>query len=79
MDRDRDRSRVLININPFEALDEHSASFGVLEKTHRVAIKRLSQWNYDPTSLYLRRRGCVAAIGMGKCTGGNPLLRPPPR
>jgi hypothetical protein len=27
--------------------------FGVLEKTHGVAIKRLSQWNYDPTSVYV--------------------------
>ena len=25
----------------------------LLEKTHGVAIKRLSQWNNDPTSFYL--------------------------
>lgn len=47
------RSLVLISINPFAAVRDILPPFCVLEKTHGVAIKRLSQWNYDPTSLYL--------------------------
>ncbi len=47
------RSLVLVSINPFAAVRDILPPFCVLEKTHGVAIKRLSQWNYDPTSLYL--------------------------